>query len=239
MTFGSYDLCKLEKLLYLKNEPQYRRNSAQNETKKNNIMKYYLISQTGESCAKLYVCKEPMASVKRFMKKKKAKVDIPCPKAITIYNRYMGGVDLLGFYRIKVRSKKWYHRIFFHMIDLVCVNSWLLWRRRMEQIGDKTYLSLLDFKLNLADILMREDVSVFTPTTRHKGRPPIQVEKTKKRRRHELLPIEVAEDGFNHWPTWKGDRQICKLVGCDQKSQMICSKCKCYLCLNKKSTCFT
>ncbi|CAK1602064.1 unnamed protein product [Parnassius mnemosyne] len=84
-----------------------------------------------------YVGKEPMAMVKRFLKKKRAKIDIPCPKAITIYNKYMGGVDLLdsmlGFYRIKIRSKKWYHRLFFHFIDLVCVNSWLLWRRRTKK----------------------------------------------------------------------------------------------------------
>lgn len=43
--------------LVLKNQPQYRRKSAQDETKKNITMKYYLISKSGESCTKFYVCK--------------------------------------------------------------------------------------------------------------------------------------------------------------------------------------
>ncbi|CAG4951044.1 unnamed protein product [Parnassius apollo] len=57
-----------------------------------------------------YVGKEPMGVVKRYSKKHKRRVDVSCPKAVSIYNKYMGGVDLLdamlGFYRIKIRSKK-------------------------------------------------------------------------------------------------------------------------------------
>lgn len=194
-----------------------------------------------------YVGKEPMGIVKRFDRKKKAKIDVPCPKSIEIYNKYMGGVDLLdsmlGYYRIKIRSKKWYHRLFFHFVDMTCVNSWLLWRRRMKQSNDDTYIPLLDFKLSLAHILMQEDVRVYTPTTRHRGRPKnpeVQSLKTgKKRRRLELPPVEVAGDGFNHWPAWMTDRQRCKWQSCKYKSQIMCQKCKAYLCLNKERNCFT
>ncbi|XP_050552391.1 piggyBac transposable element-derived protein 4-like [Spodoptera frugiperda] len=28
-----------------------------------------------------------------------------------------------------------------------------------------------------------------------------------------MPPVEVAVDGFNHWPEWKSDRQRCKMVG--------------------------
>jgi hypothetical protein len=46
-----------------------------------------------------------------FPKKKKLKM-CPCPHTIIIYNKYMGGADLLdpmlGYYRIQIRSKKWY-----------------------------------------------------------------------------------------------------------------------------------
>lgn len=58
------------------------------------------------------------------------------------------------------------------------------------------------------------------------------VKKTKK-----VKPVAV--DGFNHWPEWKSDRQRCRMVGCKQKSQIYCQKCKCYLCLNKDRNCFT
>ncbi|KRK02378.1 uncharacterized protein Dyak_GE28296, isoform C [Drosophila yakuba] len=44
----------------------------------------------------------------------------------------MGGVDLLdyllGLYRIQLRSRNWYKNIFFHMIDMCVVNSWILYR---------------------------------------------------------------------------------------------------------------
>lgn len=193
-----------------------------------------------------FVGKEPMGVVKRYSKKHKYRVDVPCPKAVSIYNKYMGGVDLLdamlGFYRIKIRSKKWYHRQFFHFIDLCCVNSWLLWRRVMKQRGENVYIPLLDFKLTIADVLMHKDSKVYTPTTRKRGRPLHEnveaIKKGRSRRRIELPPVEVAGDGFNHWPEWKTDRQRCKMEGCKQKSQVMCKKCRCYLCFNKDRNCF-
>lgn len=189
-----------------------------------------------------YVGKEPMDMAKRFSKLQKKKIDVPRPKAVEIYNKYMGGVDLLdamlGFYRIQIRSKKWYHRIFFHTIDLITVNSWLLWRRRNNQKGNETYMPLLDFKLYIANVLMQETTGVFTPTTRSRGRPVLNqnVENKPKRRRIDLPPREVAEDGIGHWPTWAKDRQRCKV--CNLKSSIYCSKCSCYLCLNKDRNCF-
>ena len=41
-----------------------------------------------------------------------------------------GGVDLLdallALYQIPVRSKKWYHRLLFHYLDMLLVQSWLM-----------------------------------------------------------------------------------------------------------------
>ncbi|KAH8038043.1 hypothetical protein HPB51_020693 [Rhipicephalus microplus] len=43
----------------------------------------------------------------------------------------MGGVDradqLLSFCRNELKTKKWYKRIIFHLLDLAIVNSWLLY----------------------------------------------------------------------------------------------------------------
>lgn len=38
---------------------------------------------------------------------------------------HMSGVNLL--YHIKIRSKKWYLRILFHMMNDASVNVWLMW----------------------------------------------------------------------------------------------------------------
>lgn len=140
------------------------------------------------------------------LQKDKQLIEIPRPKAVEIYNQYMG-VDLLdamlGFYRITIRSKKWYHRLFFHMLDMTIVNSYLLWRRRNKQIAEKKqeepiYMPLLDFKIYIAEVLMRETTGVFTPTTRGRGRPPIDnLEPNKKRRRLELPPEEVVPTRLN------------------------------------------
>ena len=73
----------------------------------------------------------PVETVQRWDKSSKSKTDIPCPKVVQTYNKFMGGVDLLdsliGLYRIKLRSKKFYHRIFFHFLDVSVVTSWLLY----------------------------------------------------------------------------------------------------------------
>lgn len=49
----------------------------------------------------------------------------------------MGGVDLLdsiiGRYRIAMRSKKWYFKLFYHFLDMSLVNAWLLYRKSKEK----------------------------------------------------------------------------------------------------------
>lgn len=97
--------------------------------------------------------------VKRFCRKTKCHIEIPRPKCIGIYNNYMSGVDLLdsmlGYYRIQIRLKKWYMRVFYHFIAMLCVNSWILWRRSQT---DDMYLPLAELKLVLAEILTRANV---------------------------------------------------------------------------------
>ena len=51
----------------------------------------------------------------------------------------MGGVDLadmlIALYRIPCKTKKWYQKIFWHLIDIAKVNAWLLYRRHSSQKG--------------------------------------------------------------------------------------------------------
>lgn len=51
----------------------------------------------------------------------------------------MGGVDqndaLIAFYRVHIRSKKYYLNIFFNFIDMVIVVSWLLYRRDCDSLA--------------------------------------------------------------------------------------------------------
>jgi hypothetical protein len=185
-----------------------------------------------------YVGETPKSSVKRYNRRQKQYNDVSCPKAVQLYNRHMGGVDtldsMLGYYRIKVRSKKWYLRVFFHMVDLVCVNAWILWRKSNQE----EYLPLLDFKLAIAEVLTRKGSQIFTPQTR--GRPA-NVEQPplpkKAKRRIDLPAREVAEDGIHHFPDWTSSRQRCR-NDCGKQTFIWCIKCHMYLCLNKDRNCF-
>ncbi|KOB65098.1 putative piggybac transposable element-derived, partial [Operophtera brumata] len=103
-----------------------------------------------------YVGSKPMMEVRRYNNKEKDYQSVPCPKAVTTYNRHKTGADLLdallGYYRIQIRSKKMYHRIFFHMIDMITVNAWLLYRRRNDDVAN-TWLPLCEFKVAVAEAL--------------------------------------------------------------------------------------
>ena len=60
-----------------------------------------------------FVCGQPACEVTRWSKKVCRYEQVPCPNIVSIYNTHMGGVDLLdsliGLYRCRLKSKKWYH----------------------------------------------------------------------------------------------------------------------------------
>ena len=80
-----------------------------------------------------FVGSQPTTEVKRFSKKEKQHIGVSSPKVVTVYDQHMLGVDLLdsllGYYRNKIRCKKWQHHLFFHLLDMTIVNTSLLWRR--------------------------------------------------------------------------------------------------------------
>ncbi|XP_049809183.1 piggyBac transposable element-derived protein 3-like [Schistocerca nitens] len=151
-----------------------------------------------------YVGCKPEGEIKRLFRKEKEHKMVPCPHSVMIYNDYIGGVDLLdsmlGYYRIQIRSKKWYLNIFFHLVDLACVNSWLLWRRR-----NMDYMPLVDFKVAVAEALCKTGKSL----SKKRGRPSNELQKqldcNKKRGPTADLPQrQVRLDGIDHMPIgWK------------------------------------
>lgn len=60
-----------------------------------------------------------------------SKKKVACPKAIADYTRSMGGVDkfnhLKSSYSSSRRSKKWWHRLFYFLLDASLVNSYILY----------------------------------------------------------------------------------------------------------------
>jgi hypothetical protein len=91
----------------------------------------------------------------------------------------MGGVDLMdsliGRYRIIMRSKKWYIKIFYHFLDMTVVNSWLMYKK----VTGNT-MPLSKFREHLSVTLIQSGIA-----KRGKGRPSssFEVQDNIKKRR--------------------------------------------------------
>lgn len=72
----------------------------------------------------------------------------------------MGGVDLLdsyiGRYKITMRTKKWYMRLFYHMLDLTIINSWLLYKKVQMENNNNAPMKLREFRVDIASCLIKK-----------------------------------------------------------------------------------
>ena len=55
---------------------------------------------------------------------------VDCPSTIVAYNKYMGGVDcgdqLQSYYRVRLKSRKFYRYVFWFLFDVVITNTYIL-----------------------------------------------------------------------------------------------------------------
>ncbi|KAJ4929590.1 hypothetical protein JOQ06_018613 [Pogonophryne albipinna] len=161
----------------------------------------------------------PTISVQRWDKKKKETVQVTCPSVVHAYNKSMGGVDLLdsliALYRTKIRSRKWYHKIVFHMMDFT---AWHLYRRDCKDCGipKKEVYSLLKFKAEVASCLCNK---------RKVLKKRVRPSHNEKKRRGSASSV----------PSTPGR---CKYPGCKGIVKVQCSKCVTYLCFTADKNCF-
>jgi len=78
---------------------------------------------------------------------------------------------MLGYFITPLRSKKYYMKIFYHLIDLCVVNAWLLYRRVHPS---EPYLPLVDFKILISEVLCE----IKRTTPKRKGRPTAEENRT-------------------------------------------------------------
>lgn len=190
---------------------------------------------------------EPVSSVRRFDRKKKQYIQIKCPNVVQIYNKHMGGVDLLdsliGRYRILMRSRKWYMRIFYHLLDISVINAWLLYRRVSQirpKVSNQKKMKLVDFRLQLGETLCK----IGTKATPKRGRPSTSDEEILAAKKKKYQPtghrptVDVRWDQIGHFPHHGDKKQRCKNEHCKSYSIVKCKKCNIFLCFNKQNNCF-
>ena len=86
-----------------------------------------------------YVGIEPMDQIERWDKTAGERKNVDCPQIVKAYNKSMGGVDLadmlIALYRISVKAKRCYIKIFWHLVDIAKVNGWILCKRHRVQLS--------------------------------------------------------------------------------------------------------
>ena len=196
-----------------------------------------------------YVGIEPVDAVDRWSKKDGSRVDVPCPQIVKQYNKAMGGVDLadmlIALYRIPARTKRWYLKIFWHMVDIAKVNAWILYKRQYQQLKEVQpnspgkFLKLIDFSSEIASALIGANKP--TPSC-SRGRP------AKRRSMDTSIPVkgkqptvrlpvsDIRYDQVGHWPDPVSKKNRCR--HCGMTCRMMCSKCKIYLCSQQDRNCF-
>uniref|UniRef100_A0A8C1TF05 PiggyBac transposable element-derived protein domain-containing protein n=1 Tax=Cyprinus carpio TaxID=7962 RepID=A0A8C1TF05_CYPCA len=168
--------------------------------------------------ASSFIGPEPVERCRRWSKEKKEYVEVERPHIVKVYNHNMGGGDLAdmfaALYRIDIRPHRWYLRILYYLIDLSLVNGWLLYRRHLTQKQEKKYMPLLDFRVQVADALIKVG-----------------------KQRISAPSVDVRLDRCDHFPIHAekcGQCRLCK----NGYMQMACLKCKVLLCFTKDKNCF-
>ena len=97
-------------------------------------------------------------------------INYSCPEAVSLYNKYMGGVDMADamrrVYTCTRKSKhKWYMRLFWFLLDTCVVNAYIL---QKESPNHTKRISHLNFVVELAQQLIEQNDS-----RGNVGRPPL------------------------------------------------------------------
>lgn len=105
-----------------------------------------------------FVGSQPVEKNSRYARKTNTREQIDCPKIVKCYNQHMGGVDWkdshFGRHKISMKSKKWYFRIFYHLVDMTVINTWIVQNKVLEiKKKPKDMVTLGDFREMLAETL--------------------------------------------------------------------------------------
>ncbi|KAJ8886376.1 hypothetical protein PR048_012587 [Dryococelus australis] len=162
----------------------------------------------------------PLGNTRRWKMKEKEYEVIPWPYSIEVYNKHMGGVDLIdslvGLYRHTVKDERWYMRIFYNFLQVAVVNCWLLWRMNNEE-----NMELLEFKPSVATSLMYTGKA-----SKARGKPSSteMVLPVRKKIVYHKASEELCKDGGRHFPVKINAKyvSVCHLRECKRKTRYSC-----------------
>jgi hypothetical protein len=96
--------------------------------------------------------------------------NVTCPKAMADYGKFMGGVDRANqyssYYERDRRSKIWWHRIFYSLLEMTLVNSLICYNDLVKDDDKKEKMTLLDFKRSVTMGLLAKGLNFGRPAGR-------------------------------------------------------------------------
>ncbi|KAG0430632.1 hypothetical protein HPB47_022529 [Ixodes persulcatus] len=189
--------------------------------------------------ASSYTGVEPEDQVKRWSASEKKHILVARPAIVKTYNKTMGGVDLadqlIEYYRIPTCFSKWYMKLFVCFLNLIAVNSWLVYRRHAQQLQLSKQMTLFEFILDVSDALRRSG-----NTDTKKRRPASSPGEPSRKTGRPANPhpsIDTRYDQIGRWPEFQNQKQRCK--NCiSSYMKWSCTKCNVRLCLSNNKNCF-
>ena len=134
---------------------------------------------------------------------------VPCPESVKSYNKFMGGVNLADARRktctCSRRSKKWWHRIFYYLLDTAVVNSFIL----LNESSHCAKRTQKEFIIELAEQLMSQHNSQKRP-----AKPS-----------GSILPSAKCANQYPERSEKCRQCRFCSLDGGQKRSSYVCSTC--------------
>ena len=165
-------------------------------------------------------------TVKR-KQKNGSRIDVPCPLAFDLYNKYMGGVDrndqVRNYHTYNFKSRKFYKYIFFFLFHLSITNSFILTKQYSQTI---TVCNIKNFREKLAKALIGDYRS------------------HKRSSRLSITSASVKPSSLQHFPR-KGSANVHRCYYCSnvlhrrRQTTWQCQECHIFLChTGKEDDCF-
>ncbi|KAG5867602.1 hypothetical protein JTB14_023909 [Gonioctena quinquepunctata] len=162
------------------------------------------------------VCPRELTTVKRT-NKDGSRSNVFCPKVEDLYNPIVGGVDKFDekreVYAIGRRWVEWWHSMFYFLVDLAIVNSFILY-----QTSRRLNSSQLTYRIAHA----RQLIGGYS--SRKRRGKPVQFSANK-----ETVPDEVRLTRVGSHFAEKGTYRRCRICSTEaneKRTQLTCSQCE-------------
>ena len=178
----------------------------------------------------------PVEPCQRWDKNQDQIIAVKRPFLIRKYNETMGGVDksdmLMAMNRCCLKSRKWYMRIIYYLIDLSVCNAWLLYKanggtRSLTEFRTSIMATLLRRGEGIRQLRVNREVNNVPTDDEDVPEPPRKYTRIQ-------VPASVRYDGLNHWSTNPKDQKYavkCKREGCTRRTRFQCTKYLVFLCV--------